>query len=68
MRRRVEAALKRLVAQLVRGARLAVGIPDYDAYCDHVRRAHPGQAPMDRTTFFRERMDARYGRRRSRCC
>ena len=67
MRRRVE-TLKRLVAHLVRGARLAVGIPDYDAYCDHIRRAHPDRAPMDRRTFFRERMDARYGRGRSRCC
>lgn len=49
-------------------ARLAIGIPDYDVYVDHVRRAHPGRAPMARDEFFRERMEARYGKGRSRCC
>ena len=49
-------------------ARLAIGIPDYDNYADHVRRHHPGREPMDRDAFFRERMDARYGKGRSRCC
>jgi uncharacterized short protein YbdD (DUF466 family) len=52
-------------------ARLAhatIGLPDYDTYVAHVRAHHPGQAPMDRKAFFRERMEARYGRGRSRCC
>ncbi|WP_123768656.1 YbdD/YjiX family protein [Vulcaniibacterium tengchongense] len=49
-------------------ARLAIGIPDYDVYVEHVRRTHPGLAPMSREEFFRERMDARYGKGRSRCC
>lgn len=53
---------------IVRGARLAVGVPDYDTYLRHCRRAHPDQEPMTREAFFRERMDARYGRGRSRCC
>ncbi|WP_133499527.1 YbdD/YjiX family protein [Cognatilysobacter terrigena] len=53
---------------LVQGARLAVGIPDYGAYLEHMRRTHPGAAPMDEATFFRERLQARYGRGRSRCC
>jgi uncharacterized short protein YbdD (DUF466 family) len=53
---------------LVRGARLAVGVPDYDTYVAHLRREHPGREPMSREAFFRERMDARYGRGRSRCC
>ncbi|MHB8912235.1 MAG: YbdD/YjiX family protein [Lysobacter sp.] len=52
----------------VQTARLAIGIPDYDNYVDHIRRHHPGREPMDRDTFFHERMQARYGKGRSRCC
>ena len=51
-----------------RMARAAIGLPDYDTYVSHVRAHHPDQVPMDRDTFFRERMAARYGRGRSRCC
>ncbi len=51
-----------------RTARLAIGIPDYDAYVTHVRQHHAGQPPMDRESFFRERMQARYGKGRTRCC
>ena len=53
---------------LVQAARLAVGVPDYDAYVAHVRAHHPDRTPMDRAEFFAERMQARYGRGRSRCC
>lgn len=49
-------------------ARLAIGIPDYDVYAAHVRRVHPDREPMTRDEFFRERMEARYGKGRSRCC
>lgn len=49
-------------------ARLAVGIPDYDAYLSHMREHHPQQATMDRDSFYRERMAARYGKGRTRCC
>lgn len=49
-------------------ARLALGIPDYDAYAAHVRAMHPDTEPMSRDAFHRERMEARYGRGRSRCC
>ena len=53
---------------LARGARLAVGIPDYEAYVAHARMNHPDQEPMSREAFFAERLQARYGRGRSRCC
>jgi len=49
-------------------ARLAIGLPDYDAYVAHMRDAHPGVTPMTREAFAIERMQARYGRGRSRCC
>jgi uncharacterized short protein YbdD (DUF466 family) len=49
-------------------ARLAIGLPDYDAYVAHMRTRHPDTAPMTREAFAIERMQARYGRGRSRCC
>lgn len=55
----------RLAAQ---AARLAIGIPDYEGYLAHARQHHPQTPPMDRDAFFRERMAARYGKGRSRCC
>ena len=53
---------------LARGARLAIGIPDYEAYAAHMRAQHPDLAPMSREAFFAERLQARYARGRSRCC
>ena len=49
-------------------ARLAIGVPDYDTYLAHVRRAHPDERPMSYEEFFNERLAARYGKGRSRCC
>ena len=52
------------------GARLMVGVPNYDTYVEHVARTHPGQPPMTRAEFFRNRQDARYGGGSDgfRCC
>lgn len=61
-------ALSQAWALAVRTARLAVGVPDYRAYREHLRTHHPEHPPMTREAFFRERMQARYGRGRSRCC
>ena len=64
--------LRRDVAQAWRvarqAARLAVGLPDYDAYCAHVRARHPDTTPMTREQFAVARMQARYARGTSRCC
>lgn len=49
-------------------ARLAIGVPDYDAYVAHMRDRHPDAPPMSRDTFMIERMQARYAKGRSRCC
>ena len=51
-----------------RTARLAIGIPDYEVYVAHMREHHPGAPPMDRGAFVLERMQARYGKGRARCC
>jgi len=46
-----------------------VGMPDYDAYLRHCEAHHPGQPVMDRTAFFRDRQEARYGGKNGgRCC
>ncbi|WP_081865688.1 YbdD/YjiX family protein [Chondromyces apiculatus] len=52
-------------------ARLMVGVPSYETYVEHMRKAHPGEAPMTYAEFFRERQEARYGGRGRggfRCC
>jgi len=51
-----------------RTARLAIGIPDYEAYVAHLAAKHPERTPLDRDAFFQERMLARYGKRHTRCC
>lgn len=52
-----------------RTARLMVGMPDYDAYLRHMADHHPDRPVMDRTQFFRNRQEARYGGKNGgRCC
>jgi uncharacterized short protein YbdD (DUF466 family) len=48
--------------------RRLMGAPDYEAYVRHVRRSHPGMAPVGREEFCAERMEARYSRVGGRCC
>ena len=64
------ARLRQWYATLVQGGRQVCGIPDYQAYLAHHRRHHPDQPPLSYETFFRERIDARYGGRNGkiRCC
>jgi uncharacterized short protein YbdD (DUF466 family) len=53
------------------GARLMVGVPDYETYVEHMQCMHPGKPIMTYPEFFRERQDARYGagaRNGFRCC
>ncbi|WP_443478234.1 YbdD/YjiX family protein [Novosphingobium aerophilum] len=61
--------MKALVDTLRRTARLMVGVPDYEDYCRHMQAYHPELPVMDRTTFFRNRQEARYGGKNGgRCC
>lgn len=49
--------------------RLMVGLPEYDAYVEHMERTHPGQPLMSYEEFFRERQQARYREgKRGGCC
>lgn len=61
--------MRALLRQLRDVARLMVGQPNYDAYRAHMAEHHPDQPVMDRTAFFREREEARFGSRGGgRCC
>lgn len=61
--------LQILLRRVGETARLAVGVPDYDAYVAHVRARHSDATPMTYEAFFRERQAARYGGKgRFRCC
>ena len=57
-----------IARRLAATARLAIGIPDYERYREHMAHRHPDVEPMGREAFYRERQQARYGRGRSRCC
>jgi len=49
--------------------RLMVGLPEYDAYIEHMQRTHAGAPVMSYEEFFRERQQARYGEgKRGGCC
>ncbi len=60
--------LSTLLRTLRQAAYLLVGLPDYDAYVAHMRRAHPQRPVMSRAEFFRNRQAARYGEGNGRCC
>lgn len=48
---------------------LMCGIPDYERYVAHLRERHPERPIPSYEAFFRERLEARYGRNGSaRCC
>ena len=48
--------------------RLMVGLPDYDVYLTHMAATHPDGAPLSYEEFFRDRLEARYGGGKGRCC
>jgi uncharacterized short protein YbdD (DUF466 family) len=51
-----------------RGARLACGIGDYEAYVAHRRATHPGEPVLSYAAFFRDRQEARYAGGALRAC
>jgi len=58
----------RLWQKLREGGALMVGVPDYERYLAHMRETHPGQEPLSRDAFMRNRMQARYGGKGSGKC
>jgi uncharacterized short protein YbdD (DUF466 family) len=60
--------LRAIWRRAVETARLCCGVPDYDAYVDHLRAHHPELPVPPYATFFRERQAARYRGTSGRCC
>lgn len=56
------------VAEAGRALRLIIGAPDYERYLAHMRERHPGEVPLSREEFIRQRLNDRYQRPGSRCC
>mgnify|MGYP001765454121 CR=1 FL=1 len=54
--------------QITQSLRLMVGVPDYGAYVEHMKTVHPDRTVMSHEEFFRDRQEARYGGKVSRCC
>jgi uncharacterized short protein YbdD (DUF466 family) len=48
--------------------RKVFGVPDYDAYVEHLRVAHPEQPPLGRGEFFAWALERKHGGRGPRCC
>jgi uncharacterized short protein YbdD (DUF466 family) len=44
------------------------GMPDYQAYCAHLRDRHPDQPVLSEREFFDEFLRARYSDGPTRCC
>jgi uncharacterized short protein YbdD (DUF466 family) len=60
--------LARSVRSVRQSLRLMVGLPDYDNYLTHMAATHPDRQPMSYEEFFRNRLEARYGRGKTGCC
>ena len=63
-----DSRLATLLARLTRIMRGIAGMPDYDAYLEHLHRSHPERAPIGEREFFTEYMRARYADGPNRCC
>lgn len=59
---------KKVGKYLGQAARLMVGVPDYDAYVQHMKITHPEQVPMTYEEFYKNRVEARYGGKNAKCC
>jgi uncharacterized short protein YbdD (DUF466 family) len=69
---RREAARQRgrgaVLARLATIARGISGMPDYQAYIEHVRRCHPETPAMTEREYYAEYVNRRYAEGPSRCC
>jgi uncharacterized short protein YbdD (DUF466 family) len=68
MRERGTGLFTSLLERTAQAARLAVGVPNYEAYVEHRRRQHPGEPVMTYEEFYRQRVQARYAHGSTRCC
>ena len=56
------------IRALVRTVRRVMGMPDYRAHLEHLRRCHPDRPLPTEREFFDEFVRTRYGDGPTRCC
>ncbi len=56
------------MVDLARAMRRIAGMPDYAAYLEHLRRAHPELPLPSEREFYDQYVRARYGDGPTRCC
>ncbi|HEX2828718.1 MAG TPA: YbdD/YjiX family protein [Burkholderiales bacterium] len=54
--------------EFARAWRKVFGVPDYDAYVEHMRVTHPGERPLARGEFLAWALERRHAGRGARCC
>ena len=60
--------MKKIGEKILRVIRRVAGMPDYEAFVEHVRSCHPEQSIPDRREFYEQYLQSRYGEGTSRCC
>jgi uncharacterized short protein YbdD (DUF466 family) len=60
--------LRRALSRIARALRAIAGVPDYERYLAHMRRCHPGLAPLSPKELFAVRQRERFERPGGRCC
>ncbi|HQW66267.1 MAG TPA: YbdD/YjiX family protein [Gemmatimonadales bacterium] len=53
---------------LISAIRRILGMPDYAAYCAHVRASHPGVPLPTEREYFDDYLKSRYEGGPTRCC
>jgi uncharacterized short protein YbdD (DUF466 family) len=56
------------IRAFVRALRRVMGMPDYPAHLEHLRRSHPERPLPTEREFFDEFVRTRYGDGPTRCC
>lgn len=66
--RRITAWCLSRAAAVGRTIRAVAGMPDYAAYCAHLRAAHPERSIPTERAYFEEYLTHRYSGGPTRCC
>jgi uncharacterized short protein YbdD (DUF466 family) len=53
---------------LISAVRRISGMPDYEAYLEHLRRCHPDHPTPSQADYFTDYLRNRYGEGPTRCC
>jgi uncharacterized short protein YbdD (DUF466 family) len=56
------------LSDLLSAIRRVAGMPDYQAYLEHLRRRHPDRSVPTEREFYEEWVRARYADGPTRCC